>query len=86
MGKRTEALRGSRKNGNRQPWEVGGWGTLQSAPETWVRGGVGRGVRDSQDSKGVTLDEISYSGERELVGFTSKGKTGHHPTVKNFDL
>jgi hypothetical protein len=47
---------------------------------------VGRGVRDSQDSKGVTLDEISYSGERELVGFTSKGKTGHHPTVKNFDL
>ena len=23
---RTEALRASRKNGNRQPWEVGGWG------------------------------------------------------------
>jgi hypothetical protein len=23
--KRTEALWASRKNGNRQPWEVGGW-------------------------------------------------------------
>jgi hypothetical protein len=34
-GNRTEALRASRKNGNRQPWDVGGWGTLQNAPETW---------------------------------------------------
>jgi hypothetical protein len=25
MGKRTEALRTSRKNGNRQPWEVEDW-------------------------------------------------------------
>jgi hypothetical protein len=41
----TEALRASRKNGNRQPWEVEGWVTLQNAPETWE-------VRDSQDSKG----------------------------------
>jgi hypothetical protein len=24
-GKRSEALRASRKKGNRQPWEVGGW-------------------------------------------------------------
>jgi hypothetical protein len=24
--KRTEALRASKKNGNRQPWKVGGWG------------------------------------------------------------
>ena len=32
--KRTEALRASRKNGNRQPREVGGWGSLQNAPET----------------------------------------------------
>ena len=32
--KMTEAMRPSRKNGNRQPWEVGGWGDLQNAPET----------------------------------------------------
>jgi hypothetical protein len=25
-GKRTEVLKVSRKNGNRQPWEVGSWG------------------------------------------------------------
>jgi len=42
-GKRTEALRDRRKNGNRQPQEIGGWeGPLQSAPEPWE-------VRDSQD-------------------------------------
>jgi hypothetical protein len=28
-------------------------------------------VRDSQDSKGVTLDEMPYSEERELVEFPS---------------
>ena len=33
MGKRTEALKASRKNGNRQPREVGGGGTLQNVPE-----------------------------------------------------
>jgi hypothetical protein len=33
-GRTEEALRASRKNGNRQPWEVGGWGDLQNAPET----------------------------------------------------
>jgi hypothetical protein len=32
---RTEALRASGKNGNRQPLEIGGWGILQNAPETW---------------------------------------------------
>ena len=69
-GERTEALRASRKNGNRQPQEVGGWGNLQSVLETWQ-------VRDSQDSKGGTLDEMSYSGERELVEPTSSIKTGH---------
>jgi hypothetical protein len=49
-------------------------------------------VRDSQDSKGGTLDEMSYSGERELVEFTSNKKKRHqvegwgcHPTVKNSD-
>jgi hypothetical protein len=40
-GKRTEALRASRKNENRQPQEVGGWGTLQNVPKMWE-------VRDSQ--------------------------------------
>jgi hypothetical protein len=44
-GNRTEVLRISRKNGNKQPWEVGGGGTLQNVPETWE-------VRDSQDLKG----------------------------------
>jgi hypothetical protein len=33
-------------------------------PETWE-------VRDSQYSKGKTLDEISFSGERKLVEPTS---------------
>jgi hypothetical protein len=36
QGKRTEALRASRKNGNRQPQEIAGCvGALQNAPETW---------------------------------------------------
>ena len=34
-------------------------------------------MRDSQDSKGGTLDEVLYSGERELVDSTSSGGTGH---------
>jgi hypothetical protein len=78
----TEALRASRKNGNRQPGEVGVGGTLQIVADTWE-------VRESQESKGGTLDEMSYSGERES---TSSRKTGHqvegcgcHPTVKNSD-
>jgi hypothetical protein len=52
LGKRTEALRASRKNINRQPREIGGWGTPlpQNAPGTWE-------VRNSQDSKGETLSE-----------------------------
>jgi hypothetical protein len=48
-------------------------------------------VRYSQDSKGGTLDEMLYSGERELV--ESSGGTGHqvegwgcHFTVKTSDL
>jgi hypothetical protein len=44
--------------------------TLQNVPETWK-------VRDSQDSKREALDEMSYSGERELVESTSSRKTGH---------
>ena len=54
-------------------------------------------VRDFQDSMvcvcwGGTLDEMSYSGERELLEPTSSRKTGHqlegwgcHPTVKYYD-
>jgi hypothetical protein len=49
-------------------------------------------VRDAQDSKGGTLDEMSNSRERDLVKFTSNRKTGHlvegwgcHSTVKNSD-
>ena len=33
-------------------------------------------MRESQDVKGRTLDELSYSGERELVESTSSRKTG----------
>ena len=69
-GERTETLRASRKNGNRQPWEVGGWGTLQNAPETWE-------MRDSQNSKGGTLDEMPNSRGREHMEPTSSRKTGH---------
>ena len=45
-------------------------GTLQNVPETWE-------VRDSQDSKGGTLDEMPNSRERELIEPTSSRKTGH---------
>jgi hypothetical protein len=43
-----------------------------------------RDEKDSQDSKGGTLDEMSYSGERELIDSTSSRKTmdgpgGYHP-------
>ena len=69
-GKGQTFLRASRKNGNMQPREVGGWGTLQNVPETWE-------VRDSQNSKRETSDEMPYSGERELVEATSSRKTGH---------
>ena len=34
-------------------------------------------MRDSQDSRGRTLDEISYSGEREHVEPISRRKKGH---------
>jgi hypothetical protein len=45
-------------------------GILQNAPETWE-------VRDSQDSKGGTLDEMPDSRERELLEPTSSRKTGY---------
>ena len=47
-------------------------------------------MRDNQDSKGGTLDEVLCSGEGEHVEFTSSGGTGHqvegwgcHSTVKS---
>ena len=43
---------------------------LQNAPETWE-------VRDSQDSKGGTFDEMPNSRERELIEPTYSRKTGH---------
>jgi hypothetical protein len=72
-GKMTEALRTSRKNGNRHPQKVRGGGggeTLQNIPETWE-------VRDSQDSEEGTLYEMPKSRERELTEPTSSKKTGH---------
>jgi hypothetical protein len=62
----TEALRASRKNGNRKL----GWAMLQNAPETWE-------VRDSQNLKGETLDKMFSSRYRELLKPTSSRKTGH---------
>ena len=44
--------------------------TLQNVPGTWE-------VRDSQDSKGGTFDEMPFIGERELVEPTSSRKAGH---------
>jgi hypothetical protein len=70
----TEAMRASRKNRNRQPGDIGGWGqqgvTPQNVPETWE-------VRDSKNSNEGTLDEMPYSGERELVEPTSSRKRRH---------
>jgi hypothetical protein len=49
-------------------------------------------MRDSQDMKGGTLDEMPYSGEKELVESTPSRKTGYqvegwgcHTKVKNSD-
>ena len=45
-------------------------GDPQNASETWE-------VRDSQESKGETLDEMPDSRERELIEPTPSKKTGH---------
>ena len=66
----TEALKARRRNGNWQPQEIRDWGIHQNAPETWK-------VRDSQESKGRTLDEMPDSRERELIEPISSRKTGH---------
>jgi hypothetical protein len=66
-----------------QPQEAGGMWFIQNILDTGE-------VRESQDSKGGTLNEMPYSGERELVKPTTKRKTGHqvegwgcHSTLKN---
>jgi hypothetical protein len=51
---------------------------LQNVPETCE-------LRDSQDSKGGTLDEMPYSGERELAEPISSRKTGH-PVREECDI
>ena len=65
-----EKIRNERKKIYIYILEVGGWRNLQNLPETWD-------VRDSQDSKGGTLDEMPYIGERDLVEPISSRKTGH---------
>jgi hypothetical protein len=40
---------------------------LKNIPETWE-------VRESQDSKGETFDEMPYTGEQEIVESTSSKK------------
>jgi hypothetical protein len=77
-----ETPRGSRKNENRQHQEVGGRVSVYDVPETWE-------MRNSQDSKGGTVDEMPNSGEKEFIESTSSRKTEHqvegwgcHPTVK----
>jgi len=66
----SEAPRASSRSGNVQSQEAGGGRTLQNAPETWE-------MRESQDSKGGTLDKMPNSGERGRVESTSSRKTGH---------
>jgi hypothetical protein len=46
-------------------------GTPQNVSETWE-------LRDSQDSKGGAIDEMSDSRERELTELTSSRKTEHY--------
>jgi hypothetical protein len=65
---------GRMETGNLKKEEV--WRTLQNAPETWE-------VKNSQDSKGGTLDEMSDSRERELIKPTSSRKTGYQVREKD---
>jgi hypothetical protein len=46
------------------------WETLWNVPENWE-------VRDSQDSKGGTLDEMPYCEEKDLTEPVSSRKTEH---------
>jgi hypothetical protein len=66
----TEALRASRKNGNRRPPKVGGWGdrtnSTRDLGDENLSGFKGRDPRCNSDSR-----------EKELVEATSSRKTGH---------
>ena len=70
-GKRTEIPESQQKEWKHATSE-GKWlgGILQNISET-------REMRDSQDSKRGTLDEMPNIGERKLVEPTSSRKTGH---------
>ena len=50
-----------------------GGGALHNKPESGE-------MRDSQDSKRGTLDEMPYIREKELIESTSSRKTGHQVT------
>ena len=63
-GNRTKALRANRKNGNRQPREVGGWGNPPP------RMHQNQGGERLSGLKGGTLNEMLYSGKREFVKST----------------
>ena len=73
-------------NGNTQPWG-GRWeDPLECARD------LGGKRFSGLKGEGGTSDEISYSGERELLESTPSRNTGHHvegwdchPTVKNSD-
>ena len=67
LGKGLKSLRASRKNGNRQLQEVGGW---RDSPEC---------TRDlGHERLRGTLDEMTCNAEKELVEPNSSRKTGHH--------
>jgi hypothetical protein len=64
IGEKTEALRASRKNGNRQHWELGGW---EQPPEC----NRDLGSEILSGVKRRSLRQKDYSGERVLVEPTS---------------
>ena len=70
-GKGLKSLKASRKNGNMQPQEVGGW----AVPPECTRD-LG-GERHSGLKERGTLVEMPFIGEAELAEFTSSRKTEH---------
>jgi hypothetical protein len=65
---RREDLRARRMNGNMNLRWCEADRPSRKCQETWE-------VRDSQDSKRVTFDELPNNGERKLVESTSSSKT-----------
>jgi hypothetical protein len=85
-GRQERSPEGQQNEWKNETWWgwVGVWNPLESTRDLEVR--------DSQDSKGGTLDEMPNSGERELIESTSIRKMGNqaerwgcHPIVKNSD-